>query len=474
MDRIQRAFDSLQRLSVSSVGVRSTYGAARGTPSYKMFAGSSIESGLRGTDTAQTALGHAMAQVAGGSGAFTAGVSTGKSKYWETRYTPLRMYEDFVADLATRYWFPTVAPSGPLLPQINRGQRLVTWPQAAVLAAAIDYALIGTEWTIDGAGSLDLADLLAGAEALAQGALPQSAPDRLPLALLLSDGTGMVVVWTGEADLLGVVTSTGQPATARRGHSTVVDIADMLTERPPTVFFADGVTVRGTELFPAPSTVTTLPDGLVVPHVWTGVDIGAETHARAAARGLGISVHEWIESHLAGRPLRGTARWILCNDGPGEIADHIVIEEMPSGQVQVDLGHSKFAGGAPGVRVTDFEVVTAQAIKSRRWPTDRQLWSRLGDRREGREHPPAIVVDGDAAQLRVVLGLEPTADEQSLAKRKQAIKSTIGIVQPGLSLAQLETDSAAGGVSAVQIVQLLATVRDAVMEVADAVVLASP
>lgn len=474
VDRMQRAFDSLQRISVSSVGVRSTYGAARGTPSYKMFAGSSIETGLRGTDTAQAALGHAMAQVAGGPGTFTAGVSTGKSKYWETRYTPLRLYEEFVADLASRYWFPTTAPSGPLLPQINRGQTLVSWPSAPVLAALIDYALIGTEWTIDGSGSLDLADLVAGDEACAQGAPPPSAPDRVPLALLLPDNAADVVVWTGEMDLLGTVESTSPPASARRGFSNPTLLSGLLEERPPTLFFADGTTVRGTEMFPPPNIVSTLPDGLVQSVPWTGVDIQAETHRRAAVNGVGISVHEWIERHLVARPLRGASRWIIRNDGSGEIADHIVIEEMSSGQVQVDLWHSKFAGGAPSVRVTDFEVVTAQAIKSRRWPTDRQLWARLGERLEGREHPPAVLVDGNASQLRVVLGLDPTSDDSSFAKRKPAVISTIGIVQPGLSLAQLETKAATGDISAVQIVQLLSTFRDAVMQVADAAVVTSP
>lgn len=474
VDRLQQAFDSLQRISVSSVGVRSTYGAARGTPSYKMFAGSSIETGLRGTDTAQASLGHAMAQVAGGAGAYTAGVSTGKSKYWETRYTPLRLYEEFVVDLASRYWFPTVAPSGPLLPQINRGQTLVAWPTAGVIAAAMDYALVGTEWMIDGAGSLDLADLAAGDEALTHGAPPPSTPDRMPLALLLPDGANMVVAWTGETDLLGVVGSTSPPVNARRGHSNPTLLSELFEERPPTYFFADGTTVRGTELFPPPTPDASLPSGLVVAETWSGVDIQAETHRRAALNGIGISVHEWVEGYLCNRPKRGRHRWILRNDGPGELADHVVVEVLPSGQVQVDLWHSKFAGGAPSVRIGDFEVVSSQAIKSRRWPTDRQLWSRLGARLEGREYPPAILVEGNLRLLRAVLGLEPRWDRVSFAKRKPAVVSTIGIVQPGLSLAQLEMEAAAGGVSAVQIVQLLATVRDAVMQVAESTVLASP
>ena len=472
--RMQQAFDSLQRIAVSSVGVRSTYGAAPGTPSYKMFAGSSIETGLRGSDTAQTALGHAMAQVVESDGAFTAGVSTGKAKYWETRYTPLRKYDEFVASLTTRYWFPTIAPSGPLLPQITRGQTMLTWPRAFPIAALMDYALIGAEWVIDGHGSMDLAEIHAGVEALNFGAPPRSVPERMPLAVVFPSGGAMCLVWTGEADILGLVHTTGSEPTVRRGHSNPKTLSELLSERPPSILFQDGTTVRGSELYEAPTYASYIPEGLVSTYDWTGVDIEAETRAKAESRGKGVSVHEWVEAHLANRPRRGHHRWILQNDGPGEIADYIVIELLHSGQVAVDLWHAKFAGGShAGVRVGDFEVVSAQAIKSRRWPTDRQLWSRLANRLEGTEHPPAIVVEGSERKLRVLLGLEPKWERLSLGWRKPAITSTIGIVQPGLSLKQLQKRAAAAGVSAVQIVQLLHTVRDAVLEVGDAIVLAA-
>jgi hypothetical protein len=74
--RLQDAFDDLDRISVSNVGVRNTYLGGRGAPSYKMFAGSSVDRGLRAADTDRGALGHAMAQIVGPDGTFTAGVAT--------------------------------------------------------------------------------------------------------------------------------------------------------------------------------------------------------------------------------------------------------------------------------------------------------------------------------------------------------------------------------------------------------------
>lgn len=470
--RIQSAFDSLERISVSSVGVRSTYGPTRGTPSYKMFAGSSIESGLRDSDTAQASLGHAMVQVTGDGGAFTAGVSTGKGKYWETRYTPLRLYEAFVADLSERYWYPSVSASGPLLPQINRGATLVAWPSASLLAVALDYALIGAEWVIDGHGSLDFLDVRGGVEALVLGAPPTATDDRIPLAAVLSGPAGEEVIWTGEIDLLGEVINTAPECLVRRGHGNPTTLSVLLTERPPTMFFLDGTTVRGRELFPPPTATLDLTPGLLSPESWAGVDITAETKAKAIANGTGISIHEWLEDYLCKRPARGRRRWILCNDGAGEIADYIVIEMLPNGQVAVDLWHAKFAGGSTSsVRVGDFEVVSSQAIKSRRWPTDRDLWSHLGARLHGTEHPRAHLVEGKQWPLEVLLGLHPRWARLSLARRKPSIVGRIGIVQPGLSKARLDQDLASGATSAVQIVQLLTVFRDAVLQVAEPIVL---
>ena len=111
-----------------------------------MFAGSGVDRGLRDADTAFGSLGHAIVQATDQGGTFSAGVATGKAKYWEMRYSPLREYNQFVSWLAERYWFPTVSSAGQLLPQVTRGKRLSVWPIAAPLAAELDYALVGTGW----------------------------------------------------------------------------------------------------------------------------------------------------------------------------------------------------------------------------------------------------------------------------------------------------------------------------------------
>lgn len=469
--QLQLAFDSLPRTSVSSVGVRSTYGSTRGLPSYRMFAGSGIEGGLRESDTALTALGHAMVQVTGGGGSFTAGVSTGKSKYWETRYAPLRLYEQFVSDFAARYWFPPAPPSGPLLPQINRGRRLTAWPDSEVLAVGLDYALVGAEWMVAEV-PLEVLDLWAGEEARALGATAPSA-DEVEFAATVPDPSGNTVVWCGVIKLDGTVEAAATDLVARRGYGNLTRLAELFSERPPTVYFVDGTTVRGNQLYPAPSgSRTQLPADLIKTTGWAGVDRTAETKATAISHAIGMSVHERLEQYLVALPRRAKHRWILSNDGHGEIADYIVLEVGGGNVVYVGLWHAKFAGGSnASVRVGDFEVVTSQAIKSRRWPTDRQIWGELAARLEGK-YPPLTLVEGNRRQLEVLLGLHPRWEQMSLARRKRSVRAEIAIVQPGLASAALVADAAAGDTSAIQITQLLNAFRDAVLDVATPIVLA--
>lgn len=473
-ERVQAAFDSLERTGVSSVGVRNTYGTTRGTPSYRMFAGSSIEGGLRDSDTAQASLGHAMVQVTGEAGSFTAGVSTGKSKYWETRYTPLRLYEDFIQDMAARYWSPTASASGPLLPQITRGRSFSSWPDEAVVAVESDYQLLGSQWALPDGTPLDSFDLVAGIEAVDVGAPEVDEVGQLPIAAL-TPGTPALLRWTGTLSVDGHVVPTSDELTVQRGFSNPRAFSELIEERPPTIFFLNGSTVRGREYFPPTSNAPHLPDGLLRPYDWDGVDITSETAAKAAEKRLGISVHEWLEAHLMSQPKRGRHRWILSNDGPGELADYLVIESLGSSGIAIDLWHAKFAGGSvPSVRVGDFEVVTAQAIKSRRWPTDLSFWERLAARLAGDEHPALRVIEGRRRPLEVLLGRHERWGRMALTTRRPRPTARIGIVQPGLSVSGLSADLAGGANSAHQIVQLLTVYRDAVLNIATPLVLAAP
>ena len=152
------------------------------------------------------------------------------------------------------------------------------------------------------------------------------------------------------------------------------------------VYFASGEAVQGREIFDVSGGNARRFDHRGIETVdWEalGVDIEAETRETAARKGFGISIHEAVEDYLRRQPRRARHRWILCNDGPGEIADHIVIEHTPGGVVHLSLWHSKAAGGAPSLRVNDFQVVVGQALRSRSRYNDPQLWATLRRRLTG-------------------------------------------------------------------------------------------
>jgi len=476
--RLNAAFDSLDRVSVSSIGVRNTYAGTPGVPSYKIYSGSGVDRGLRATDTAFGALGHAMVQVADSGHSFGAGMATGKSKYWERRYAPLREYEEFVTTLAERYWFPTTGIAGQLLPQVARGSRLTAWPNSKPIVVELNAALIGRGWEIPGVAELDELDLQP-----APNATQRMAVGFFPFQATRREADGSVsVVWQGEQDTNGSVAATGPEVTVRRGFASEQALADLLTERPPNVYFLDGHTIQGHLVTDSRTPLQSLPLTRLEPYNWpAGTNIRAETRPAAARAGRGISVHEALEAYLIARPRRAKHRWIIGNDGGGEIADYIVLEVGTFDDVHFSLWHAKAAGGDPGVRVTDIEVAVAQAIKSRRWVTDTRVWLELGARLAGRANPRARMLrdpDGGSKRLLdVLLGERERLDRFSLARRIPTVKSEVYIVQPGLSKQQLQTELATGQPSllAIQTRDLLATFHDSVSQIAQVVgVLCSP
>jgi hypothetical protein len=100
------------------------------------------------------------------------------------------------------------------------------------------------------------------------------------------------------------------------------------------------------------------------------------------------------------------------------------------------------------VRIGDFQVVVAQAIRSRGTLPSTGVWEQLARRLDGEEAPRATIVDGsdDAALLRERLGLaekgEDVRDEALAAwtQRLPIVRGSIGIAQPGLSAARMREE----------------------------------
>jgi len=467
--RLQDAFDALDRISVSSVGVRNTYRGSPGVPSYTMFSGSSVDRGLRSSDTDQRALGHAIAQVGTGRGAFSAGVATGKSKYWEARYLSLRNYEVFAADLASRYWLPTASAAGRLLPNVTRGRRLVTFPDSAVALVEHSPSVRAMDWRLQNdlpVASLELHFDPAGSRTT----------DRLPLAAFDPADPGHPL-WQGYQDAEGRFQCSGRTLEVRLGFSTGLQLEDLLSIKPPTIFFLDGQTCIGPVIYDSRGPRTSLPQLTYTSLSWQGVNQEAETKKKAAEKKLGWSIHEELEKYLIAQPKREKHRWILCNDGSGEIADYLVLEVSPGRQVTLSLWHAKAASSSkPGVRVNDLQTVAQQAIKSRGHITDPGLWRTIGARLTGQDSPKITIVEGSESLLRVLCGQNPDHPGWGFAHRPPPIAvGRVAIAQPGLSISMLRTALATSppSIAAKQIREFLTVFHDAVSTIAEIEVLTS-
>lgn len=449
--RLQVAFDSLDRVSVSSVGVRNVFAGVRGAPSYATFGGSRVENGLRASDTDNRALGHVMAQIRAADGSTTtAGLATEKAKIWQSRYLPLREYSSFCTDLAEQYWEPTASAAGPLLPAVARGSRLQTFPASPLLATLSEEWLVsGRE--LPGGVSLGILDIRVSD--------PVNENRELPMTIV-NEVTGQVV-WSGLQHVDGSFSCVqAKEVYSLRGYGGSRPLSDSLEEHPPTIHFLTGESVTGAIIHRPPESRLALPYFPRYSWEWVDTDIRHET---ARPTNTGRSIHEFVENSLRRAPTRGTLRWILCNDGQGEIADHIVMEISPNAQPHVELWHSKGAGGDAGVRITDMQVLVAQAIKSRRHFHDPDFWHRLGRRLAGQESPKLRVISGPGERaLRVVLGLVPEHAAFSIADSGRPIRGKVVMVQPGLSLEAFtqQLARAAPPLPAQQIRELLTVAHD--------------
>lgn len=450
-ERIGDYLDSLDRISVSSVGVRSTNAATRGRATYRNFMGRGVDRGIRTIDMARSALGHVMFQVNTSDGAANAGGAVEKSKVWLTRYGPLREFSEWADATAALLWFPQQAQQGPLLPGMDRGHRLTHWPDSVPLAAELYPGLYGVGLKLwDGTtliGGVEDLDLYVNDDPTGTlqdvGSAKDTGSLRLIGVLNDRDGNRSSCVWDGTIDVSGRIQPT-RDLLVRRGYGDSASLAMLLEEQPPTIYFLDGTTTIGPIRYDSRTLTSAFDTRLLDTIDWSGVDITAETDKTAKSRKTGErSVHARLTEYLTNQTRRGVNRWIIHNDGSGEIADYIVVEELTSGEVHLGLWHAKAAhGNAPSVRVKDFQEVVAQALRSRRQLPSTTLWAELGARLTGASSPPATLVDGsdDADLLMRRLGLAADDAVAPWTRRYPPVQGTLGIVQPGLSASRFRQD----------------------------------
>lgn len=203
---------------------------------------------------------------------------------------------------------------------------------------------------------------------------------------------------------------------------------DFFEANPPLVRLADGSQLSGNILLkPREELAETFERAQIRPLDWTGVDLQKESRWKDGAM-RADSIQQKFIQHLEG----GLATFIIDDDDNGEAADVVAVEET-NDAITVYLWHCKYAGGAtPGERADDLYVVCGQAQKSVKWTWSfetlvKHLLIRETEHRRGR---PTRFIRGTSAQL---VTLRKSA-------RKKFVNFRIGIVQPGLSQANVPAD----------------------------------
>jgi hypothetical protein len=338
-----------------------------------------------------------------------------------------------------------------MLPGVDRGHRLEDWPDARPLSAELYPGLFGIGLELWDAttrlGIIEDLDLYVNDDPTAtlhDVETVRGQPLRIIGVLNDRDHNRQFCAWDASIDVAGRITP-HQDLSVRRGYGDTESLAAVLEEQPPTIYFLDGTTTIGPVRYDSRTLTSAFDVRLLDAIDWSGVDITAETPRTAQSRSPAmLSVHDRLAEYLRARPRQGSARWILNNDGAGEIADYIVIEELRSSEVHLGLWHAKAAHGpAPAVRIKDFQEVVAQALRSRRQFPSTALWAELGARLTGQASPRAYLVDGSDDRDLLYRHLGLTGDDDTEAPwtwRYPVVRGTLGIVQPGLSAQALRTE----------------------------------
>ena len=458
---VSRYLDGLGRTSISSVGLRTER-------SYRNVLGRNVGNLLRASDVARAGLGHVMLQTSGEEGrTITVGGATAKGKVWSTQYTSLRVYDEWVDDVTNRIWFARVGPSGPILPDVSRGARLTEWPSTPIVSVDFAPELHSGGWSFHtSSDALNLEDVSLG---LATNDWKVPGPDGTVKIQASPSGDEESPFWQGTLHVNGdVQTLMGADIEVRRGYRNACGVDELLQKIPPSIHFLDGRRLEGDIVYDGRARRSTASLSTLRDEEWVGIDITAETRATALERDNGRSIHEAVEALILASPRRGR-RWVMHNDGRGEMADYVVLEDLGRGGVALEFWHAKAAGGEPGVRITDLQVVTAQALRSRRFLPSRQIWEKIHRRLNRTEFPPLTLVDGSHPEqyLRARLGFDhdrwPNGWRRSWRALQPKPEAKIVIVQPGLSkgdLLEQTARSSSPSSSANDALSLLTVVED--------------
>lgn len=213
----------------------------------------------------------------------------------------------------------------------------------------------------------------------------------------------------------------GTSAFIKHGSKTV-SLTEFFEEHPPTIWFADGSSLTGTEYVELRRHPEPFPKERIESWDWTGTNLRVESQGIDRDK---TSVQHRVIAELKKRSFNV----VFDDDDCGESADVVAIMESPN-QIDVEFWHCKYASSdTPGRRIKELYEVCGQAQKSIRWLEKHSdlfthLIRRSPRKRESKEATRYEVgTDKDLLRIRK-------------KSERQRINPAVYIVQPGLSQSQ--------------------------------------
>ncbi len=406
--RISRALNDLDAAEFFNVGMRKRNRMGR-NESYRIIAGPSADRAIQDTDGRLFDRGHCFGKAIDGANEITIGVSTA-SKIWSNTYDRIPELMAWCDRQAQKIASGRDPITGSRLDLLSSGEELQQVP-AGVIAMGWGigpYRDAPPVFYHHGDGTFAEASLLDF-----ELVILDSKEGRVAFAVKNSE-----VEWHGVFSLaapeLVEAVSEDEPDLTVHVHNADFPIAEYLNEEPPTFYCADLSAIEGTSLFRVPPDLPTIGDGSFEVVDWNaaGVDITKEK----PDGGLRLSIFEWLQNRLNA----SGASVVFCDDGTGEMADFIAVEETATGPL-VGMFHCKASDGdRPGNRVHDLYEVCGQAVKSCVWVRPERLLPQLKHRARLR----GIVgyVKGDEVEATRILTLQA----------RQQVQFVIYVVQPGI------------------------------------------
>ena len=209
-------------------------------------------------------------------------------------------------------------------------------------------------------------------------------------------------------------------------------ICEFFNDYPPLIRYVDLRELDGNLLIkPYSQQELTIPDEFFETWDWVGVDITKESIWKD-----NIRREDSVQWHVAQKYIANDYLIVFDDDGANEAADLVCIKEHDD-HIELVLIHCKFSGGTtPGTRIKDAVEVTSQAVRSTKWSGEfKKLCKHLLARDYKRSKAPG--------QSFLLAGVGADITKMSRASRFKEVKTSVVIVQPGISKSGISADQRA-------------------------------